>query len=520
MAPVDPATWTHESSIIKEDELREVAVLQGKSFRVHHPDAVGGISLSHNPNPQKYMVMHYHSVENGFRLPLHGLLHDICRHFGFAPGQLTANAHKYVASYILGCCALDRTPTLDEFLIFFSTGGPFPYYNLFPHPHALIFERVEFKHDKWSHRYFVVEFPVHNPLDLSSVVLRSSISRTKFAAVPLAEAAYYALREERGLIPHHSLQDARLYKKADLYYPLDPDPIPFEGVYSPKRSKAPPVVESNQSRSLPGTRPKKRPREGVTDDDFFPKKNKYEGTPTLPSPLTTSSGTQSTAPAAASGGMELPNPDNLDREGDELLDQSALKRPTLQPQLEVINTSPLGATISQGIEEEADRQKEPETSPAREKEVEVQKELDASSTMEKEAEEQKAERSKVKSLQEQITTYQRGTQDLEAQFDRLRAQISILESRVSASEDKVGSLKTELVERESRISELESSLHDAKQEGSHLNNLVIKHIEAKRLILGKLEKERQTARELRSRMGELEKTIAAHQGEVAALTTI
>ncbi|VFQ79957.1 unnamed protein product [Cuscuta campestris] len=129
-----------------------------------------------------------------------------------------------------------------------------------------------------------------------------------------------------------------------------------------------------------------------------------------------------------------------------------------------------------------------------------------------------AERSRVESLQEQIATYQRGTQDLEAQFHRLRAQISILESKASALEDKVGSLKAGLVERESRISELECSLQEAKQEGAHLNDLVVKHIEAKRLTLEKLGKERQTASELRSRMGELEKAIAAHQEEVSTLT--
>ncbi|VFQ65913.1 unnamed protein product [Cuscuta campestris] len=544
MAPVDPTTWTHESPIIKEDELREVAVLLGKGFRVHHPNAVGGISLSHNPNPQKYMVMHYHSVENGFRLPLHGLLRDICRHFGFAPGQLTANAHKYVASYILRCCALDKTPTLDEILILFSIGGPFPYYSLFPHPHAPIFERVEFKHDKWSHLYFVIEFSVHSPLDLPGVVLHSSISRTKFAAVPLAEAAYYALREEGGLIPHHSLQDVRLYKKADLYYPLGPDPIPFEGVSPPERSKAPPAVESNPAEISSGNQAQDNStalaiRQPAVALEAVPI-SAIPGLRKPTFPLTTSSGTQSTAPAATSGGLELPNPDSLDREGDELLDQSALKRPAMQPQPEVINTFPLGATISQGVEGEADRQKEPETSPTRERERERlkcrknwmppprwSKKLKSKKVLQEEnarlkadgSMELAAERSRVKSLQEQIATYQRGTQDLETQFDRLRAQISILESKVSALEDKVGSLKTELVDRESRISELENSLHDAKQEGAHLNDLVIKHIEAKRLILRKLEKERQTASELRSRMGELEKTIAAHQGEVAALTT-
>ncbi|VFQ79343.1 unnamed protein product [Cuscuta campestris] len=280
-----PSAWTHEPSIIKEGELREMAGLLGKGFRVHHPDPVEGISLSHNPNPQKYMVMHYHSMENGFRLPLHGLLRDICRHFGFAPGQLTANAH-----------------------------------NLFPHPQAPIFERVEFKHDKWSHYYFVIEFPVHSPLDLPGVVRRSSISRIKFAAVLLAEAAYNALGEEVSLIPHHSLQDARLYKKADFYYPLGPNPIPFEWVSSPERPEAPlPLWNLIQ----PGVPP-----------------------------------------------------------GDRL--KSALRRPAVQPQPEVNNTSPPAATISEGVEKEADRQKEPEASPATEKEVGVQEGLEASSSKEKE----------------------------------------------------------------------------------------------------------------------------------------
>ncbi|VFQ69606.1 unnamed protein product [Cuscuta campestris] len=590
MAPsADPATWTHEPSIIKEDELREVAALLGKGFRVHHPDAVGGISLSHNPNRHKYMVMHYHSVENGFRLPLHGLVRDICLHFGFAPGQLTANAHKYVVSYILRCCALDRTPTLDEFLVLFSI--------------------------------------VHSPIDLPSVVRRSSISRTKFVAAPLAEAAYYALREEGGLIPHHSLRDARLYKKADFYYPLGPDPIPFEGVSSHERSKAPPVVESNQVESSSGSQAQgnstalaiRKPAAALEAIPISAIPGLRKPTPSQkqPRPLTASSGSQSTTPAAASGGLELPNPDSLDREEDELLDQPALKRPTVQPQPEVNNTTPPDATIPQGVEEEADRQKEPEASPATEKEVGGQEDTEAPPETERETERQPptglqanlekmrgsmqepitpqarpdllalnalhsmeqaqqslltlteeylggawgnyravvvlkekdlavkalqhkvdsleqqvqalqgenaklkvdgsaelvAERSRVTSLQEQIATYQRGTQDLETQFDRLRAQISSLESKASASEDKVGSLKAEVVERESRISELEDSLRNAKQEGAHFSDFVVKHMEAKRLTLEKLEKERQTASELQSRVRELEKTTTSHQEE-------
>ncbi|VFQ90189.1 unnamed protein product [Cuscuta campestris] len=129
-----------------------------------------------------------------------------------------------------------------------------------------------------------------------------------------------------------------------------------------------------------------------------------------------------------------------------------------------------------------------------------------------------AERSRVKSLQEQIATYQGSTQDLEPQFDKLRGQISCLESKVSALEGKEGSVKAELVERESRISELEKSLHEAKQEGAHFSEVMLKHMGLKREALQKLEKERKIANELWLKVGELEKTVASHQGEVAALT--
>ncbi|VFQ94720.1 unnamed protein product [Cuscuta campestris] len=306
----DPATWVHESSIIKEDELREVAELLGRGFRVHNLDAVGGISLSHNPNPQKYMVMHYHSMENGFRLPLRGLVRDICRHFGFAPGQLTANAHKYVASYILRYCALNRTPTLDEFLILFSIGGPFPYYSLFPHPQAPIFERVELKINKWARRYFVIEFPVHSPIDLPAESSSGNQAQGNSTALAICKPAAALEAVPISAIP---------------------------GLRKPTPSQ-------------------KRPREGVTDDDFLPKKNKGEGTPASPSPLAASSGTtQNTTPVPASGGLELPNPDSLDREADELPNQAPLKRPAVQPQPVVNNTSQPTAATSQGVDEGTER---------------------------------------------------------------------------------------------------------------------------------------------------------------------
>ncbi|VFQ83750.1 unnamed protein product [Cuscuta campestris] len=621
------------------------------------------------------MVMQYHSVENGFRLPLHGLLRDLCLHFGFAPGQLTANAHKYVASFILRCCALDKTPTLDEFLLLFSIGG-FPFYSLYPHNHFPIFEKVELKIDKWALKYFVIEFPAHSPIDLPGVVLRRSISRTKFAPANLAEGVYNALREKEGLISHHSLQEANLYKKAGFYCLLGPDPIPFEEVPSPERSKTPSAAESNSAASSSGDRPQggsntlvvrnpdaalnavpisaipglrrrtlsqKRPQEGLFDDDFLPKKNKEEPK-----------------------------------------DQSALKKPATQPQIEASGSSPPAATTPPATNEEGMKQKESEPSPAAEREIEAQTETDVSRPEENEAGEQRdagapsemereienqpeqkgqgstatlpapnipirrkftpqtysaftegweglsrglrslqashwniqanlermrdsvqgpttlqtrpdllalnalhfmeqaqqslltlteeylggalgnfraamllrerdlaaralqqkfnsleqqvrilleensrlkldgstelaPERSKVQSMQDQIANYHKETQDLEVQFGRFRAQISLLESRVSASEDQVGSLKAELVERESRISKLENSLQEAKYEGSRLNELALKHMEVRRLDLEKLKGERQAASELRAKVDEQEKMVAAHQEEVATL---
>ncbi|VFQ77008.1 unnamed protein product [Cuscuta campestris] len=445
------------------------------------------------------------------------------RSFWVPPGQLTANAHKYVGSYILRCCALDRTPTLDEFLVLFSIGGAFPYYSLFPHPQSPVFERVESKIDKWAYRYFVIEFPVHSPIDLS---------------------------------------DARWYKKAVFYYPLGPVPIPFEGVSSPERSKASPAVESHPAESssrnqaqgnatalaickpsaaldaipisaIPGLRKptpsRRRPREGVTDDDFLPKKSKGDGILASPSPLIASSGTQNTTTATASGGLELPNPDSLDREADEFPEQAALKRPALS--LFLTSPSPFRAqqSLLTLIEEYLGGAwgnyramvllKEKELAAralqrrvgSLEQQVQALQEDNAKVNADGSAE-LKAERSRVKSLQEQIAIYQQGTEDLEMQFDKLRAQISSLESKASALEDKVGSLKAELVERET-ANELMS-----KQEGAHFSDLMLKHIGAKRLALEKLEKERKTSNELRSKMGELEKTMASHQEEVAALT--
>ncbi|VFQ86425.1 unnamed protein product [Cuscuta campestris] len=318
MAPTNPETWTHGPSIIKENELREVAALLGKGFWVHHPDAVGGISLSYNPNPQKYMVMQYHSVENGFRLPLHGLLRDLCLHFGFALGQLTANAHKYVVSYILRCCALDRTPKLDEFLLLFSIGG-FPFYSLYPHNHYPIFEK-------------------------SNPAMSSTGNQPQGDSTALAICKPVAALEA---VPISAIPGLRR-------------PIPSQ----------------------------KRPREGVTDDDFLPKKHRGDGTSVSPSPVSTSSGTQNTTSAAAPGGLELPRPESLDHEADELSDQVPLKKPAVQSQPDANNSLPQTASTPQELEIEVEEQEEPGSSSAAEVEIEIQKVSDAPSTSEKEAVEQ------------------------------------------------------------------------------------------------------------------------------------
>ncbi|VFQ86056.1 unnamed protein product [Cuscuta campestris] len=626
-----------------------MAALLGKGFRVHRPDAVGGISLSHNPNPQKYMVMHYHSVENGFRLPLHGLLRDLCLHFGFAPGQLTSNAHKYIASFILHCCALDKTLKLDDFLLLFSVGG-FPFYSLYPHNHFPIFEKVELKIDKWSLKYFVIEFPAHSPLDLPESNPAASSSGDR----PQGGSTTLVVRN-----PDAALNVAPISAIPGLRRP---------------------------------TLCQKRPREGLSDDDFLPKKTKGAGTSVSPSPLSNSSGSQNSSSAATPGslGLELPNPGSLDQKADEHPGQASLTKLAVQPQPDANNSPPQTVSAPLEPEEKAEGQKEPESSLAAEDEVEVlleaeishpedneageqrdakaspevRKETEAQQTQEEQREPEErhptspppavnlpirrkftprtysafaegwegfsrglrslqashwtiqgylermqglvqeriipqarpdllalnalhlmeqaqqslltlteeylggasgnfravmllrerelaaralqqkvdsleqqvqilqgenarlqedgstelaAERSKVQSLQDQIANYHKETQDLEVQFGRFQAQISLLESRVSASEDQVGSLKAELVERESRISELENSLQEAKYEGSRLNELSLKHMEARRLDLEKLKGERQAASELRAKVDEQEKMIAAHQEEVATL---
>ncbi|VFQ94438.1 unnamed protein product [Cuscuta campestris] len=660
-------------------------------------------------------------LNSNTRLPLHGLLHDLCLRFGFAPGQLTAKAHKYVASFILRCCALDRNPNLEEFLLLFSIGG-FPFYSLYPHTNFPVFERVELKIDRWALKYFVIEFPVHSPIDLPGAVLRRSISRTKFASADSVAGVYNALRGKEGLIPHHSLQEVELYKKAGFYYPLGPDPIPFKGMPSPGKSKVSSSAESipavsssgNQTQggsttlvvrnpnaalnaipisAIPGLRrptpSQKRPREGLSDDDFLPKRNKGDGTSVSPSPLSHSSGTQNSTPAATSVVLELSHPDKLDHEEEEPRDQSALLKPVVQSQPGTPGSSPHAATSPQTMENEGMKQNEPESSPTAE--VEMQTEAVVSPPEENEAREQRdaeaspevrnetevqqtqeeqrepegrhpsatpppavnlpircrftprtysafaegwegfsrglrslqashgtiqgnlarmqelaqepltpharpdllalnalhlmeqahqslltlteeylggasgnfravmllrerelaaralqqkvdslekqvqvlqgenarlqadgstelaAEKSKVQSLQDQIANYQKETLDLEVQFDRFRTQISSLESRVSTSEDLVMSLQAELVEKESRISGLEKSLQEAKYEGSRINEMALRHMEARRLDLEKLKGERQAANELRAKVDEQEKTIAAHKEEVATL---
>ncbi|VFQ76191.1 unnamed protein product [Cuscuta campestris] len=156
---------------------------------------------------------------------------------------------------------------------------------------------------------------------------------------------------------------------------------------SPDLALLNPITQTNRERELETHSVQKRPREGVSDDDFLPKKNKGDGTSVSPSPLSTSSGTQNTTSAAAPGGLELPNPESLDHEAVELPDQEPLKKPSVQLQPDASNTFPKTASAPQDMVEEVEGQREPESSPTAEKEVEVQSELEAlSSVKEKGAE--------------------------------------------------------------------------------------------------------------------------------------
>ncbi|VFQ90190.1 unnamed protein product [Cuscuta campestris] len=309
-----------------------MAEFLGKGFRIHHPDAVGGISLTHNRDPQKYMVMHYHSVGNGFRLPLHGLVRYICQTF---------------------------------------------------------------------------EFPLVNS--------------------PPTAAAPQGMEKEVG------------------------------GKKEPKEQHSTTAI----SPSCVGSRRKRilsSGRVGQTQQSLLTLTEEYLG--------------------GAWGKYRAM----------EVLKDKVLAARALQ-----LKVGSLEQQVH-ALQEENARLK-----------------ADASAEL-------LAERSRVKSMQEQIVTYQGSTQDLEAQFDKLRGQISCLESKVSTLEGKEGSVKDELVERESRISELEKSLHEAKQEGAHFSEVMLKHMGLKREALQKLENERKIANELRLKVGELEKTVASHQGEVATLT--
>ncbi|VFR01912.1 unnamed protein product [Cuscuta campestris] len=451
-----------------------------------------GISLSHNPNPQKYMVMQYHSVENGFRLPLHSLLRDLCRHFGFAPGQLTANAHKYVASYVLRCCALDRTPTLDEFLILFSLGGSFPFYSLYPHNHFPIFEKVEFKLEKWSLRYFVIEFLAHSPLDLPGVVLRCSISQTKFAAAELANKAPSAGRSNSVMSPSGSQSQGGSSALAVRKPAAALEVVPISAI--PGLRKPTPSRNGHgkdKGTEAPSETERATETQRESEEQREPEDRRHATTPSAVS-LFRRRFTPQTYPAFKEGWAGF-----------------SRGLTSLQASL---------WTIQANLEKMKESLREPTIHQTRPDMLALNVLYSLEQLKANGSTELAAERSRVQSLQEQVATYQRGTQDLEAQSDELWAQISILQSRASASENKVGSLEAGLVEKESRISELENSLQEAKHEGSRLNELAMKQMEARRLTLEKLKEERQIASELRSKISELEKTIAAHQEEVATLT--
>ncbi|VFQ67767.1 unnamed protein product [Cuscuta campestris] len=101
-----------DPSKIKSSELALMRDLLGAPFKIHHPDAVGGISLTHNPAPERFLMMHYDLVFHGFKLPLHSFIREVCRNWDILPKQFTTNSHKYLVSYIQRCCEKLRTPSI------------------------------------------------------------------------------------------------------------------------------------------------------------------------------------------------------------------------------------------------------------------------------------------------------------------------------------------------------------------------------------------------------------------------
>ncbi|VFR02662.1 unnamed protein product [Cuscuta campestris] len=505
MAPANPETWTHEPSIIKEDELREMVVLLGKAFQVHHPDAVGGISLSYNPNPQKYMVMQYHSVENGFRLPLHGEPSPERSKAspaiesgpaGSSSGVQTLGDFTALAirkpTVALEAVPISAIPGLRRPIPPLSTSlgtqnttpvaapGGFE----LPNPDSL-----DHQADKLSD-----QAPLKKPAAQSQPEASNTSPQTA-TAPPEVEKEVEGQKE-----PEIS---STIEKEVDAQTELETPPLKENEVEEQRATGAPPEMKREPEKQ---SEPEGQCSTATPPAFNVPIQRKF--TPqTYPA---FKEGWAGFSRGFASHGTIQANLEKM---------KESLKEPTIpqaRPNLLALNAlysmeqaqqslltltkEYLGGALGNYRAVVALKEKELAARALQQK-VDSLEQL-AQALQEENARlkencstELAAERSRVQSLQEQIAAYQRGTQDLEMQFDRFRAQISILESKASASEDK-----------------------EAKYEGSRLNELALKHMEARRLTLEKLGKERQTASELQSRMGELEKAIAAHQEEVVTLT--
>ncbi|VFQ98686.1 unnamed protein product [Cuscuta campestris] len=519
MAPsANPATWVHESSIIKEDELREMAESLSKGFRIHHPDAVGGISLSHNLDPQKHMVMHYHTVGNGFRLPLHGLVRDICQTFEFPPGVSspgrskappTVESHPVEGSSrsqaqgdttALAICtpsaALEAVPisaihglrkptpsqkrpregvTDDDFLPKKSKGDGVP---ASPNPLAASSGTGE------------LELP--NPVSLDREADKSpdqaQLQRPTGRSHPVVENT----SPPTATTPQGMEKEIGGQKETEEQHSAAAPPTFNLPIYCRFTLQTYPVFKDGWAGFSRGLNSLKASHstiqvnlekmKGLVQDPIIP-----EARPDLLA-LDVLHSMEQTQRSFLTLTEEYLGGAWGNYRAMVVFKDKELAARALQQKVGFLKQQ------VHALQEENSRLK-----------------ADASTEL-------LAERSRVKSLQEQIATYKGSTQDLETQFNKLRAQISNLESKVSALEGKEGSLKAELVERDSRISELEKSLREAKQEGAHFSEVMLKHLGLKRDALQKLEKERKIVKELRLKVGELEKTRASHQEEVAALT--
>ncbi|VFQ66129.1 unnamed protein product [Cuscuta campestris] len=161
--------------------------------------------------------MHYDSVLHGFRLPLYLFIHEVCRNWDLLPEQFTANAHKYLASYILHCREKLRTPSARDFMHFFSPGGDSPFFSLYPNQKYVLFTKVEMRIKGCEDKFSVIEAPTDLPFDLPTKPRKIKLCRTPFSKGSQAEKAFEEMKDT-GLIDHECLQNPKFFRQVGFYF--------------------------------------------------------------------------------------------------------------------------------------------------------------------------------------------------------------------------------------------------------------------------------------------------------------